>query len=134
MPKKTDSGPKDPGPWLTRELEIAAVPTKKKQCALCELWFSVDNLTGVASWKAVLEKKASFGDEHAKEKIANPMTSHSRLYSGVPLLLLHAAHRARGRARLPGLGPGVRREQYEPPDNLAGLLQAQDESSPHVKM
>lgn len=85
MPKKQETGPKDPGPWLTREVEIAAVPTKKKQCALCELWFSVDNLTGVASWKAVLEKKASFGDEHAKAKLSDPMTSHSRLYSGVPL-------------------------------------------------
>lgn len=76
---------KDPGPWPHKILEIGMVASKKKLCCLCELWFSVENLTGVASWKAVLMKKASFGDEHAEAKLNDRRTSASRLYSGVPL-------------------------------------------------
>ena len=76
---------KDPGPWPHKILEIGMVASKKKLCCLCELWFSVENLTGVASWKAVLMKKASFGDKHAEAKLNDRRTSASRLYSGVPL-------------------------------------------------
>mmetsp|Transcript_6913 Transcript_6913/g.10717 ORF Transcript_6913/g.10717 Transcript_6913/m.10717 type:complete len:152 (+) Transcript_6913:324-779(+) len=76
---------KDPGPWPHKILEIGMVASKKKLCCLCELWFSVENLTGVASWKAVLMKKASFGDALAAAKLNDRRTSASRLYSGVPL-------------------------------------------------
>lgn len=76
---------KDPGPWPHKILEIGMVASKKKLCCLCELWFSMENLTGVASWKAVLTKKASFGDELAETKLNDRRTSASRLYSGVPL-------------------------------------------------
>mmetsp|Transcript_5027 Transcript_5027/g.12770 ORF Transcript_5027/g.12770 Transcript_5027/m.12770 type:complete len:162 (+) Transcript_5027:344-829(+) len=81
----TKEDAKDPGPWPHKILEIGMVASKKKLCCLCELWFSVENLTGIASWKAVLQKKASFGDEHAAAKLADRRTSASRLYSGVPL-------------------------------------------------
>lgn len=76
---------KDPGPWPHKILEIGMVASKKKLCCLCELWFSVENLTGVASWKAVLMKKASFGDKEAEKRVKDPKTSPSRLYSAVPL-------------------------------------------------
>ena len=51
----------DPGPWFDRversgdgttdSSELYVVKPKKKTCALCELWFSTDNLTGMTSLK-----------------------------------------------------------------------------------
>ena len=85
----------DPGPWFDRversgdgttdSSELYVVKPKKKTCALCELWFSTDNLTGMTSLKGVLTRKASFGDEDAARRLKDPRTTASRLYSGVPL-------------------------------------------------
>ena len=55
-------GPKDPGPWPDKVLEVMTLPVPKKPCTLCEFWFAVPCLTGVGSFKSVLAKKASFGD------------------------------------------------------------------------
>ena len=78
-------GPKDPGPWPDKVLEVMTLPVPKKPCTLCEFWFAVPCLTGVGSFKSVLAKKASFGDKAAKAKLNDDRTSASRLYSGVPL-------------------------------------------------
>ena len=85
----------DPGPWFDRversgdgttdSSELYVVKPKKKTCALCELWFCTDNLTGMTSLKGVLTRKASFGDEDAARRLKDPRTTASRLYSGVPL-------------------------------------------------
>ena len=66
------------GPWFDRversgdgttDSSELVVKPKKKTCALCELWFSTDNLTGAASLKGVLTRKASFGDEDAARRL-----------------------------------------------------------------
>lgn len=75
----------DPGPWMEKILPTFTVSSQKKTCALCELWFSVENLTGMCSYKGVLSKKASFGDKHAERKLNDSRTTASRLYSGVRL-------------------------------------------------
>jgi hypothetical protein len=75
----------DPGPWMEKILPTFTVSSQKKTCALCELWFSVENLTGMCSYKGVLSKKASFGDKHAEKKLKDPRTTASRLYSSVRL-------------------------------------------------
>lgn len=75
----------DPGPWMEKILPTFTVSSQKKTCALCELWFSVENLTGMCSYKGVLSKKASFGDKHAEKKLRDPRMTASRLYSGVKL-------------------------------------------------
>lgn len=75
----------DPGPWMEKILPTFTVSSQKKTCALCELWFSVENLTGMCSYKGVLSKKASFGDKHAERKLRDPRMTASRLYSGVKL-------------------------------------------------
>ena len=43
-------GNDDPGPWMEKILPTFTVSSQKKTCALCELWFSVENLTGLCSW------------------------------------------------------------------------------------
>ena len=75
----------DPGPWMEKILPTFTVSSQKKTCALCELWFSVENLTGMCSYKGVLSKKASFGDKQAEKKLRDPRMTASRLYSGVKL-------------------------------------------------
>jgi hypothetical protein len=39
----------DPGPWMEKILPTFTVSSQKKTCALCELWFSVENLTGMCA-------------------------------------------------------------------------------------
>ena len=78
-------GNDDPGPWMEKVLPTFTVTSQKKTCALCELWFSVENLTGLCSWKGVLAKKSEFGDKKAERKLKDPRTNASRLYSGVQL-------------------------------------------------
>ena len=78
-------GNDDPGPWMEKILPTFTVSSQKKTCALCELWFSVENLTGLCSWKGVLAKKSEFGDKKAERKLKDPRTNASRLYSGVQL-------------------------------------------------
>ena len=77
-------GNDDPGPWMEKVLPTFTVTSQKKTCALCELWFSVENLTGLCSWKGVLAKKSEFGDKtpSASSRIED---QRPRLYSGVQL-------------------------------------------------
>jgi len=48
----------DCGPWLEKKLEIGKYSKPNKLCGLCELWFQKDNLPGVATRKAILQKQA----------------------------------------------------------------------------
>ena len=64
----------DPGPWMEKILPTFTVSSQKKTCALCELWFSVENLTGMCSYKGVLSKKASFGDKHISPPVLSSST------------------------------------------------------------
>ena len=70
---------------MEKILPTFTVSSQKKTCALCELWFSVENLTGMCSYKGVLAKKTSFGDKAAELRLKDPRTTASRLYSGVKL-------------------------------------------------
>eukprot|EP00976_Prorocentrum_cordatum_P055589 1121687-Prorocentrum_minimum.AAC.4 len=62
MPMNADDEEKNSsGPWYEQRApvsqQIGKVSTKKDKCGVCELYFLPENLTGIASWKAVLLKR-----------------------------------------------------------------------------
>ncbi|KAK3275416.1 hypothetical protein CYMTET_16455 [Cymbomonas tetramitiformis] len=75
------------GPWYTVRAPVSQqmgkVTTKKEQCGLCELYFLPHNLTGIASWKAVLLKREEWGLQEASQKLK--VWAPTRLYNSVKL-------------------------------------------------
>jgi len=84
--KEEDEGPYM-GPWYTVRAPVSQqmgkVVNKKVQCGLCELYFLPNNLTGIASWKAVLLKRQEWGLEEATQKLKK--WAPTRLYNSVKL-------------------------------------------------
>uniref|UniRef100_A0A7S0RW69 Uncharacterized protein n=1 Tax=Pyramimonas obovata TaxID=1411642 RepID=A0A7S0RW69_9CHLO len=75
------------GPWYEQRApvsqQIGKVSTKKDKCGVCELYFLPENLTGIASWKAVLLKREEWGLQEATQKLKK--WAPTRLYNSVRL-------------------------------------------------
>mmetsp|Transcript_7219 Transcript_7219/g.12505 ORF Transcript_7219/g.12505 Transcript_7219/m.12505 type:complete len:134 (-) Transcript_7219:530-931(-) len=85
---KDDEEDKNPtGPWYEQRApvsqQIGKVSTKKDKCGVCELYFMPENLTGIASWKAVLLKRDEWGLLEAGSKLKK--WAPTRLYNSVRL-------------------------------------------------
>ena len=73
------------GPWEGKRIEIGRYQKPIKTCGLCEHWFEKDNLTGVTTRKAILQKQAEWGLTSSERKLRE--FKPSRLYEMVQVCI-----------------------------------------------